>query len=75
MEDPDPSNISGEKRVSHSVNWEINVGHVALAVAVIYVIWKLLGSRSGEIEDAEDGETTIPVGGDGGLNSRLPAKR
>jgi hypothetical protein len=40
MQDPSPSNISGEKVVSHSVEHRVNWSHVLLAVAVVYVAAK-----------------------------------
>jgi hypothetical protein len=58
MQDPSPSNISGEKVVSHSVEHRVNWGHVLLAVAAVYVAAKfgppLLDATSGSGDDQEE---------------------
>lgn len=41
MNDPTPENISGEKRVVHSVEHQINWGYVALAVVGLAVVVKI----------------------------------
>jgi hypothetical protein len=55
MQDPNPSNISGEKVVSHSVEHRVNWSHVLLAVAAVYVAAKfgppLLDATSGTDDD------------------------
>jgi hypothetical protein len=68
MQDPDPSNIYGEKRTVHSVDHIIRWDYALLAVAGLYVAYKLSGALAsssseesesdpftGEIEDAVDG--------------------
>jgi len=56
MQDPNPENIMGQKRVSHSVNWQVNVGYALLGVAGIYAIWKLSQAfvATGDTEDEQD---------------------
>jgi len=52
MRDPEPENIIGEK--VHTVNWNIEVGQVALATAalvIMYVLWTGLSSDGDEDED------------------------
>lgn len=70
MKDPDPSNIRGEKRVSHSVEWKVNVGYALLALAAMYAVWKVTQARQSDggdlLEPDESRETTIPIGGDRG---------
>jgi hypothetical protein len=50
MADPVPSNIDGQKVVSHSFNHEfghrIDWGYVAIAVAVIAAVYVLFGRES-----------------------------
>jgi len=41
VNDPTPENISGEKRVVHSVEHSINWGYVALAIVGLAVIAKI----------------------------------
>ena len=41
MNDPTPENITGEKRVVHSVEHSIDWGHVAAAIAVLVVVVKI----------------------------------
>lgn len=41
MNDPTPENISGEKRVVHSVEHSINWGYVALAIVGLAVVVKI----------------------------------
>ena len=41
MNDPTPENISGEKRVVHSVEHSINWGYVALAIVGLALITKI----------------------------------
>lgn len=56
MQDPQPENITGEKHVTHSIEWRINVGYLVLGAALLYVAWK--GSRflssSSLTDDQED---------------------
>lgn len=56
MQDPYPENITGQKRVSHSINWEINVGYALLGIAGIYAMWKLSQAfvATGEAEKDQD---------------------
>lgn len=57
MRDPDPENITGEKRHSFSWNVEVDVGQLALGIALLFLVWKgaqLLDGRN----DEEDGEYT-----------------
>ena len=57
MRDPKPENISGEKVRRQVFKHEINWGYVAVAVAMIYVVYRLdLGGDDGE----ENGG--VPVG-------------
>jgi len=41
VNDPTPENISGEKRVVHSVEHSINWGYVALAIVGLAVVVKI----------------------------------
>lgn len=41
VNDPAPDNISGEKRVVHSVEHSINWGHLALAIVALVVALKI----------------------------------
>jgi len=55
VNDPAPANISGEKRVTHSVEHRINWGYVAVAVAVLVVVAVVGSRRSGrEPEESAD---------------------
>jgi len=77
MQDPNPENIMGSKQVSHSVEWQINVGYALLAVLGLYLAWKAFGVLSGGSEDSDDvtddiedvadefGGAEIPVSGGG----------
>ncbi|MFK8215594.1 hypothetical protein [Haloferax volcanii] len=60
MQDPLPENITGSKRVAHTVQHEVNWGYVALAVAVIFVViyFDPLSRLSMEepVDDSEGGE-------------------
>lgn len=77
MEDPLRENIAGQKRVSHSVNWKVNVGYVALAVAVLYAAHLLLGGSDSETEqrDQELGPEAVEISMDGAENSGWSPKR
>lgn len=61
MQDPHPSNIVGEKSVSHVVEHRVRWDYLALAVAGLYLAWKLgkmvSTSGGGEEIEIEDGET------------------
>jgi hypothetical protein len=46
MQDPNPENIMGQKQVSHSVEWKVNVGYTLLAVLGLFLAWKLFGAVS-----------------------------
>lgn len=70
MQDPEPSNIYGEKRTVHSVDHIIRWDYALLAVAGLYVAYKLFGglSRGSSEEDDSDplmdeleGATEVPV--------------
>jgi len=55
MRDPLPENIDGAK--VHNVNWDINVGHVGLALAglaIAYVLWSAFEPAEG----GDNGEET-----------------
>lgn len=41
MNDPTPENITGEKRVVHSVEHRVNWGYVAVAIVGLVVIVKI----------------------------------
>lgn len=58
MRDPNPENISGEKRHSFSWNVEVDVGQLALGIALLYLVWKGAQLLSAEGNDEEDGEFT-----------------
>lgn len=70
MQDPSPENITGSKQVSHVVEHKINWGHVAIGLAVIFVVWKMSGLLEGEAsEDEQDVEIAVDAparGVDGG---------
>lgn len=51
MRDPQPSNITGQKKYSHNIKWEVNVGYVMIGLAVIYVAYRL---DLGSIGDGEE---------------------
>jgi hypothetical protein len=51
MNDPAPENIQGMKKSTHSVEWEINVSHLMIAIAVLYIISKFTGSGEGNLQD------------------------
>jgi len=53
VQDPEPSNIRGQKRVVHSVEHQVNWGYVAIAVAVIAVVWWV--SRTTGSDEEGDG--------------------
>lgn len=57
MRDPNPENISGEKRHSFSWNVEVDVGQLALGIALLYLVWKGAALLS-EGNDEEDGGYT-----------------
>lgn len=46
MRDPNPSNITGEKVQRHVFKHSINWGYVAIAVAAVVVVLKLLPDAS-----------------------------
>ena len=52
MEDPLPSNITGEKRVVHTVEHRINWGYALLGAAGIAALWLIFGGDGGA--DASD---------------------
>lgn len=61
MRDPLPENITGSKRIAHTVQHEVNWGYVAMAVAVIFLVlyFDPLGRLSAEDFDVDgDGEET-----------------
>jgi hypothetical protein len=66
MQDPSPSNIHGSKVQQHSVEWQVNVGHVLLGLAAIYVAAKfgppLLGAASGS-SDGQEERVDVEVNG------------
>jgi hypothetical protein len=51
MEDPLPENIDGSKRVTHSVNHQINWGYAMAGLAVIVVVAIYGPSLSGTEEE------------------------
>ena len=53
MQDPNPENIVGQKRVTHSVEWQINVGYALLGVLGLYLAWKVFGGLSSSSEDEQ----------------------
>jgi len=50
VQDPEAANITGQKRVVHSVEHTINWGYVAVSVAVIIAIWWVAKATSEEDE-------------------------
>jgi len=57
MRDPDPENIEGLKRHSFSWNVDVDLGQLALGIALIYLVWKG-ASLFSEGNDEEDGGYT-----------------
>jgi hypothetical protein len=57
MEDPLPENISGQKRVIHTVNHDIQWGYVAIGLAVILLALKfgppIRNAAAGDDEENE----------------------
>lgn len=45
---PPRENITGEKRVTHSVEHRINWGYVAASVVALIVLWRLSDRRDDE---------------------------
>lgn len=56
MQDPDPSNIYGEKTAGWSVNLEVNIGYTLAALLGLYVAWKLFGGLSGQSAEESDSD-------------------
>jgi hypothetical protein len=56
MKDPEPSNIYGEKRTVHTVDHIIRWDYALLAVAGLYVAYKLFGSLSGQSGEESDSD-------------------
>lgn len=54
MQDPDPENIAGRKVQKHSFEHSIRWDYVLLAVAAIYVTWKVSSRLSSSSEDGDD---------------------
>lgn len=57
MQDPLPSNIDGQKVVSHEVQHSVNWGYVAVAVAAIYVGSRLLSDVDRGKDEGGGGHT------------------
>lgn len=62
MKDPLPSNITGEKTVSHVVEHTVRWDYLALAAAALYVAWKVAGAfDTEEIEEEIEGNNQVPA--------------
>ena len=57
MNDPNPENIVGQKRVTHAVEWQIQPSYLLAALAVLVIAWKLLPDRSGTSTSSEPEES------------------
>lgn len=68
MKDPAPSNITGEKSVSHIVEHTVRWDYLVLGVAVAYLAYKIGEVLATNEPDAEDG-VEVPIG----ENSQVPA--
>jgi hypothetical protein len=59
MADPAPENIEGQKvvthRFDHGIDWEVNVSHLLIAVAVLAFVFYLHRRRAGSTADEQDG--------------------
>jgi len=53
MQDPHPENIEGVKRHSFAWNIDVDLGHVALALALLVAVWfgyRLLGENTQDVD-------------------------
>lgn len=57
MRDPNPENIEGLKRHSFSWNVEVDIGQLAIGIALLVLIWKGAQLLNDE-NDQEDGGYT-----------------
>jgi hypothetical protein len=66
MADPAPENIEGSKIVTHKfdhgINWEINLSHVFLAVAILAALWFLSDRLGGDDQDEQSSLSAAPDG-------------
>jgi len=62
MADPPPENVTGEKRVVHSVEHSIPWGHVALGVGLIVVAYVLHAHLIDGSDDVEPLEESNEIG-------------
>jgi hypothetical protein len=75
MQDPNPENIVGQKRVTHSVDHHIPWGQVAVGVgllAVAYVGYKVFLSGSSGSDDTDDVGDEIEDAGGGFAGTEVP---
>lgn len=75
MQDPKPENIVGQKRVQHTVEWQVKPSYLLAVLLALVIAWKLLPNRSGsssesvgeEIADVrEEAEDAVDIGVSGG---------
>jgi hypothetical protein len=57
MNDPNPENIVGQKRVTYAVEWQIQPSYLLAALVALVVAWKLLPNRSGSSMSTEPEES------------------
>jgi hypothetical protein len=53
MRDPHPENIGGSKVQKHVFEHSMNWGHIALAVAVLVVVWKVAPVLASDDEEKD----------------------
>lgn len=58
MQDPHPSNISGEKVQQHVFKHEIQWGYVLLAIVALVAMWKFSGAIAASGSDEPDESDT-----------------
>lgn len=59
MKDPIPENITGEKRVVHTVSHEVNWGYLAVGTAGLLLVYVLL-DPFGRNSDHDNNDLCVP---------------
>jgi len=64
MNDPLPSNIVGEKTVSHTVEHRVRWDYVLIAAVALYGVWKAASivGRSVSVEETEENNQVPALG-------------
>ena len=77
MDDPQPGNIIGRKRVDHRVEWKIRPSYLIGVVAILYVAYRVFGDTKSRDDgpvsdvDASDAQIEIDVATPGWRNAKV----